>query len=978
MKRLHLVILSVLLLASVRGACAQDRASARKDRNAGKPVYVRPDDVVFFEEENKPGVYTVWKDLPKKGYLSEIADAETSSGRDYIDAMVEKLIRERGHKDGFNAVIVLDKVDASWWADPTTNYVEHLSRRWRYIPIIYDPDENRPPVEDTLRMWAGNIHQFNSIFPQEKVYLEFDNSAYFQGENIWFKAFVTHASTLQRAPSKVLYVDLIAPDGYVCESLKLKVVAGQADGVFSLIDPSTVQGRSQRGMINYPSGFYEIRAYTQNQLDFPQNAIFSRILPVYTRPKHDGDYGNSLVQEENKKERNYDPLREETDVQKRDIEVAFYPEGGDIVQGLPCNVAFKATGPDGLGLDGQLILVDGADTVSTVHDGMGSITFTRSQRSGAQAQFVSRDGDSRRVTLPRAVRSGYSMIVSERTDSTLKAMAYRTPDRSEEEIGVVVTCRGEVVHFSKIAGADSMQVSLDASSWPLGVCRLTLYSKEGMVLSSRSLFHSNASFTAPRIEVFTDSLYGIPFMPEILNLRLTDQKGNPIRDRFCLSVRDIEEYGSGNTDNIMTNLLLSSDLRGYIQNPAWYMQSDDDLHHRAMDLLTLVQGWERYEWRTMTGQAGWREQHRVEDSLTMNGWLLSYATREKLPNVNVMSTLTPKDKTRFEQFEYTTDTTGYFGFDVSDFYGKARFSISLVKWDRKGKLEYPTLTRIKFERSIVPESRSIDIVEKDISDRTWKRHDIAKDSIGFGEEYRNIVNVDEGIVLDDVDIEARRRFIDYDTFHTWDVTKDAEEELDKGEFTGDLRDWFLEKNYFFRRKPYFYVHNSTTLLDKKPFDEPWMIDMIDVKSIMVYDKPMKKGHFKDLVPLEEEYARRHLNYTWSFEMDSDMNDYILVDILIKEDNELLSYKDIRNLSRRETTVTGYSETVQFYAPSYPDGPVRGEIDYRRTLYWNPNVVTDSDGRARVTFYNNGYSSHFTVSGCGITASGTPYILDTDF
>ena len=66
---------------------------------------------------------------------------------------------------------------------------------------------------DSLMKYAGNIHQFNTIFPQEKVYLQFDNTSYYTGETIWFKAFVTNASTLGRAQSKVLYVDLLSPTG---------------------------------------------------------------------------------------------------------------------------------------------------------------------------------------------------------------------------------------------------------------------------------------------------------------------------------------------------------------------------------------------------------------------------------------------------------------------------------------------------------------------------------------------------------------------------------------------------------------------------------------------------------------------------------------------------------------------------------------------------------------------------------------------
>ena len=76
---------------------------------------------------------------------------------------------------------------------------------------------------ESLMKYAGNIHQFNSLFPQEKVYLQFDNTSYYTGETIWFKAFVTNASTLGRAQSKVLYVDLLSPTGVVLKQEKLKI-----------------------------------------------------------------------------------------------------------------------------------------------------------------------------------------------------------------------------------------------------------------------------------------------------------------------------------------------------------------------------------------------------------------------------------------------------------------------------------------------------------------------------------------------------------------------------------------------------------------------------------------------------------------------------------------------------------------------------------------------------------------------------------
>ena len=79
------------------------------------------------------------------------------------------------------------------------------------VAISWIPCNAAQASIDSLIRYAGNIHQFNSIFPQEKVYLQFDNTSYYAGETIWFKAFVTSASDLSRAQSKVLYVDLISP-----------------------------------------------------------------------------------------------------------------------------------------------------------------------------------------------------------------------------------------------------------------------------------------------------------------------------------------------------------------------------------------------------------------------------------------------------------------------------------------------------------------------------------------------------------------------------------------------------------------------------------------------------------------------------------------------------------------------------------------------------------------------------------------------
>ena len=106
--------------------------------------------------------------------------------------------------------------------------------------------------------------------------------------------------------------------------------------------------------------------------------------------------------------------------------------------------------------------------------------------------------------------------------------------------------------------------------------------------------------------------------------------------------------------------------------------------------------------------------------------------------------------------------------------------------------------------------------------------------------------------------------------------------------------------------------------------------------------------------------------------------YLLVDVLVEDWGKLDTRDEIFNINKRKTTIDGFSRPFAFYSPEYPDGPIPGDVDYRRTLYWNPNIVTDSIGNANVEFYNSSITTHFNVSAAGITASGIPYILNQNW
>jgi hypothetical protein len=93
-----------------------------------------------------------------------------------------------------------------------------------------------------------NYSNFTKSHPQERVYLHFDNTSYFKGERIYYKAYVVRDAELKPTNlSKILYVEFVSPNGWVVETHKHFLKNGGADGAFLLKDTLN-------------AGFYEVRA----------------------------------------------------------------------------------------------------------------------------------------------------------------------------------------------------------------------------------------------------------------------------------------------------------------------------------------------------------------------------------------------------------------------------------------------------------------------------------------------------------------------------------------------------------------------------------------------------------------------------------------------------------------------------------------------------------------------------------------------
>ena len=233
----------------------------------------------------------------------------------------------------------------------------------------------------TLEGWAQRLKLFGQKIPQEEVFVHLDNTCYYLGDTLYYKAYMHLSDGRPSALSRLLYVELLNHDGYLVERQKVEMKQGQGDGSFIL--PDTLYG-----------GYYELRAYTRWQLNWgryehphTQDAedwffdkelardyyrdyekLYSRVFPVYDKPKEAGDYAQGMTL------RPLQRLVKGSDQAPKAV-VTFFPEGGHLVAGVPNRVAFEANREDGKHLKGKLSLRGGAEA-ETVSRGRGTFVIT--------------------------------------------------------------------------------------------------------------------------------------------------------------------------------------------------------------------------------------------------------------------------------------------------------------------------------------------------------------------------------------------------------------------------------------------------------------------------------------------------------------------------------------------------------------------------------------------------------------------------
>ena len=744
--------------------------------------------------------------------------------------------------------------------------------------------------------------------------------------------------------------------------------------------------------------------------------LFSRVLPVYSRPDTAEHYMHKVM-----------PTKitagdYRVDWKTPEFDVRFYPEGGYLLEGQQCRVAWEAMNQqlERLNVRGVL-LEDGEpiDSVLPVHAGRGLITLDVKNGKKYKVRF---EFEKEKFTfdLPDAEREGVRLWLEQDEEGVYidVAQTFRQP----RSLTLNIYCRGKkALSPLPLKGGEITAVHLE--DLDEGVNQAVVADSLGNVYADR-LFFVNKCYES-KAKVMVAGIANRPYQPleKIrLNLLAADARGRALKfQTFSVSVRDEAQLDpSFATGNIMTNLLLESDLKGFVENPDYYFEADDEKHRQALDLLMLVQGWRRYDWRYIEYPEYFNVDYLPEQKMVIYGDAIPLRTsltdlirKEKRPIRIACSMLNLNDDLK-EGDTYLfngvvkADTSGHFQIAYEPFYGNVKLALraQYAKSRKAAKEKIQTHDPKIFVRKQTFYPQSL----KAYSWYETSQPDIVKDKKLTWEDYQEDIYASEWIPQ--VNIRSKRRphaklqkdkpvaQIDFMEFlnELWDqghypqiqlmdgkmiffrVIDTDPDDADGMDASEESASVFHDESYLFPIIDYVRLRyeNSYNNPEAQQFGINWDINNFTLrlsliehlpildKIYVVSDAPRRPVPFEhyhqDRLSKPEDGTMTRFDHKSHIELPA-----IGLDAYIN----LITFPDdkTRITVGREYNFQGFTKPVEYYNPDYSKAKLPEIKDYRRTLYWNPNVTTDNFGQASIEFYNNSVCNIIDVSAEGITRYG---------
>ncbi|MBQ3926779.1 MAG: hypothetical protein II706_07305, partial [Bacteroidaceae bacterium] len=702
------------------------------------------------------------------------------------------------------------------------------------------------------------------------------------------------------------------------------------------------------------------------------NAVFSRVIPVFKTPKQEGDYSDLTIvpipyhQRLPNRREPMDTLYLQavgegiyTDDLNKTISVNFYPEGGDLIAGKRCRVAMLAVDDNGHPYESEGFVMNGAGDVlaSVKTDSLGRGLFELVPDTG-KLTFQMRNlqkKEKRQVqffALPQAKTEGCTLsldAVSEQMLATLQC----TDGICGNMLGYVLMHNGNIVRCDTIKAVPLLEIEMDRQAMPEGVNQLTVFDSWGRIMAERLFFICPKPNKADSIQVTTLTQRLKPCGKVEMELH-TRPNAN-----LSFSAMDAQTMTNGKQGNMKTWMLLSSEVRGYIHNVDYYFEADDKEHRESADLLMLTQGWRRYDWRLMSERYTFRKAQPIEDQFYLYGQLKEYRKRNPVPNVKLYVSLY-NEKGQSLLGNAVTDSLGNYAFKMPFMDGEWKMFIYTTRETKGG--EKRKTYYVGIDRQFSPVPRYLTPLETEIL-HPLKPNAFVRNPFAESEEEDEFIPITEkNHVLNNVTVKAKRRYFTNDDWRYkneaygkiyaslyYNADRELDNILDRGEPVPKTSDFISRK--------------LGTELDKYGYEAR---NKRKGRNIAFVVDNNEGGGYSDW-----------LNYIKSIYIV--FNERIsptlgMWEIIESPEHNIIVYlythrifSSESNKGLRRTYFQGFNQASTFKTEDYNIVPPMA--DFRRTIWWQPNIITDAQGKAKVEFFNNSTCEEMYISVEGMTSDG---------
>ena len=831
--------------------------------------------------------------------------------------------------------------------------------------LLYFSSLSAQTMQDTI---IANFSLMERI-PKEKLYLHLDKPFYGAGEKIWFKGYLVNAITHQNnAQSNFIITELINRSDSIVERKKIRRDSLGFHNAFTL--PATL-----------PAGDYYLRGYSNWMLNEDPDFFFSRnikignsidntiVSSIEYQQEDDTHYTakikftsnvqavfenttikylyleNGKIKNKGKKKTDENgwisislpdlksPVARRIEVEfdnpqyiyKRtfhlpvftnDFDVKFFPEGGALINIPHQNVAFKAQGADGFSkeIEGFLFNSKG-DTLTNFrseHNGMGIFTMNPVNNETYYVTVRTNDSITKRFDLPAIEPKGISIAMSHYKQEIRYEIQKTEATEWPQKLFLLAHTRGKLAILQPINPKRTFG-KMNDSLFTEGITHFMLIDEQGNALSERLIFVPDHKPNQWQITA-DQPTYG---KREKVSLQIAakDNEGTPVEGTFSVSITDRKSIQPDSlADNILSNLLLTSDLKGYVEDPAFYFLNQDARTLRSIDYLMMTHGWRRHKMENVLRTPSLNFTNYIEKGQTISGRIMGFfgANVKKgpicvlAPKYNIIATTETDEKGQFIVNTSFRDSTTF----LVQARTKKGFAGVDILMDPP---QYPVATH---------------------------KAPYFNGATTFMEDY--LMNT-----RDQYYMEGGMR-----VYNLKEVTVTAKRERpsSKSIYTGGINTYTVEEDRLqgygqtafdaASRLPSVTITNGSEIHIRNN-SEPAIIVIDDI----VYEDA--SDILKDI-------------------QVSDMSsisllrgaDAVILGPRASGGAVVITLKDPRNLPARPAqgiityTPLGYSESVEFYHPTYdtPEKKNAQRSDFRSTVYWNPELRLDAEGKATIEYY----------------------------